>query len=86
MRHDVEIDNNTLIRLKKKMAEEFREQLSVGIPTTDRWCMDISAELEQVIEESWAREDVPGRVRNDDGGGLTSGGRSEISVAISLAI
>ena len=144
IRHDSEIDNNTVIRLKKKLAEEFREQLSVGIPTnedeaglrklaqqirsqkvivklflrhqlhaklyllfrsdpvnptigylgssnltlaglskqgelnvdvldhdacqklakwfadrwSDRWCVDISTELAQVIEESWAREEV----------------------------
>src|SRR6185436_12257541 len=35
IRHDSEIDNNTVIRLKKKLAEEFREQLSVGIPTNE---------------------------------------------------
>jgi hypothetical protein len=144
IRHDGEVDNNTAIRLKKKLAEEFREQLSIGIPTnedeaglrklaqqiraqkvivklflrhqlhaklyllfrpdpvnptigylgssnltlaglskqgelnvdvldhdacqklakwfenrwTDRWCVDISAELAQVIEESWARAEV----------------------------
>ncbi len=32
---DGEIDNQTAIRLKKKLAEEFREQLSVGIPTNE---------------------------------------------------
>ncbi|QOJ36141.1 MAG: NgoFVII family restriction endonuclease [Nitrospira sp.] len=144
IRHEAEIDNNTAIRLKKKLAEEFREQLSVGVPTnedeaglrnlakqireqkvivklflrhplhaklyllfrsdpvnptigylgssnltfaglskqgelnvdvldhdacsklakwfedrwTDRWCLDISAELVQVIEGSWARKEV----------------------------
>lgn len=32
---DGKIDNQTAIRLKKKLAEEFREQLSVGIPTNE---------------------------------------------------
>ena len=142
IRSGQEIDTQTAIRLKKKLAEEFREQLTVGVPTNqdeiglrrlaaqirakkvvvklylrhplhaklyllfrpdpisptvgylgssnltfaglcnqgelnvdvvdhdacqklarwfedrwnDRWCMDISAELEQIISESWARE------------------------------
>lgn len=141
---DGEIDNQTAIRLKKKLAEEFRDQLSVGIPTnedetglrklaeqiiskrvivklflrhplhaklyllfrpdpinptvgylgssnltlaglskqgelnvdvldhdacqklakwfedrwTDRWCVDISEELVQIINESWARAEL----------------------------
>ncbi|MEW6665283.1 MAG: helicase-related protein [Thermodesulfobacteriota bacterium] len=29
------IDNQTAIRLKKKLAEEFREQLMIGMPTAD---------------------------------------------------
>lgn len=139
---DAEIDNQTALRLKKRLAEEFREQLAVGTPTNedeaclrrlaaqikakkvvvklflrhplhaklyllfrpdpinpivgylgssnltlaglsgqgelnvdvldhdacqklarwfedrwgDRWCIDISTELVQIIEESWARE------------------------------
>jgi SNF2 family DNA or RNA helicase len=139
---DGEIDNQTALRLKKRLAEEFREQLAMGTPTNedeaclrrlahqikdkkvvvklflrhplhaklyllfrpdpinpiisylgssnltlaglsgqgelnvdvldhdactklarwfedrweDRWCIDISAELVQIIEESWARE------------------------------
>jgi hypothetical protein len=143
-RHDAEIDNQTALRLKKRLAEEFREQLAIGIPTNqdeiglrrlaaqirakklvvklflrhplhaklyllylphpinpivgylgssnltfaglskqgelnvdvldhdagrklakwfedrwnDHWCIDISDELAQIIEESWAREDT----------------------------
>jgi hypothetical protein len=34
-RHDGEIDNQTALRLKKRLAEEFREQLAVGIPTNE---------------------------------------------------
>ena len=32
---DGEIDNQTALRLKKKLAEEFRDQLNVGIPTNE---------------------------------------------------
>ena len=139
---DGEIDNQTALRLKKRLAEDFREQLAIGAPTNedeaclrrlarqikekkvvvklflrhplhaklyllfrpdpinptvgylgssnltlgglsgqgelnvdvldhdacnklakwfedrweDRWCIDISAELAKIIEESWARE------------------------------
>ncbi len=142
LKSDEAIDNQTAIRLKKKLAEEFRDQLTLGAPTNqdeiglrrlaaqirakkvvvklylrhplhaklyllfrpdpisprvgylgssnltfaglcnqgelnvdvvdqdacqklaawfeqrwdDRWCLDISAELEQIIGESWARE------------------------------
>lgn len=144
LRSDEAIDTQTAIRLKKKLAEEFRDQLTIGAPTNqdesglrrlaaqirakkvivklylrhplhaklyllfrpdpicptvgylgssnltfaglcnqgelnvdvvdhdaaqklarwfderwnDRWCLDISAELEQIIHESWAREEA----------------------------
>jgi superfamily II DNA or RNA helicase len=144
MTNDDEIDQATVLRLKKQMVEKFREQLTVGAPTsedeaglrrlatqikagkvviklflrhplhaklyllfrpdpinpeigylgssnltlaglsrqgelnidvldhdacnklakwfedrwTDRWCIDISADLVKVVEESWAREDL----------------------------
>ena len=29
------IDNQTALRLKKKLAEEFRDQLTVGVPTNE---------------------------------------------------
>ncbi|MDA8239588.1 MAG: helicase-related protein [Nitrospiraceae bacterium] len=35
IKQDKEIDNQTALRLKKKLAEEFREQLTYGIPTNE---------------------------------------------------
>jgi superfamily II DNA or RNA helicase len=32
---DVAMDNQTALRLKKKLAEEFRDQLTIGIPTNE---------------------------------------------------
>lgn len=32
---DGEIDNQTAVRLKKKLAEDFREQLALGVPSND---------------------------------------------------
>jgi len=144
IKHDAPIDNQTALRLKKKLASEFREQLMVGMPSAldeaglrrlaaqirakkvvvklflrhqlhaklyllfrpdpisptvgylgssnltfaglshqgelnvdvvdqdaaqklarwfedrwdDRWCIDISDELVQIIDESWAREEA----------------------------
>ena len=34
-KRDGELDNQTALRLKKRLAEEFREQLAIGIPTND---------------------------------------------------
>lgn len=33
IRADTAMDNQTAIRLKKKLAEEFRDQLAIGVPT-----------------------------------------------------
>jgi superfamily II DNA or RNA helicase len=35
IRRDEELDNQTPIRLKKKLAEEFRDQLTIGAPTNE---------------------------------------------------
>lgn len=37
----------------KKLADWFQERWE------DRWCLDISAELAQIIDESWARDEMP---------------------------
>src|ERR1700724_130437 len=33
--HDEEMDNKTALQQKKRLAEEFRDQLTVGIPTNE---------------------------------------------------
>ncbi len=35
IKQDAGIDNQTALRIKKKLAEEFREQLTIGIPTNE---------------------------------------------------
>ncbi|MGA9995426.1 MAG: SNF2-related protein, partial [Pyrinomonadaceae bacterium] len=35
IRTDGELDNSTALRLKKKLAEEFRQQLAAGVPTNE---------------------------------------------------
>ena len=34
-KHDDSMDNQTALRIKKKLAEEFRDQLTIGIPSND---------------------------------------------------
>jgi hypothetical protein len=36
IRTNGDIDNQTAIRLKKKLAEDFRQQLLIGVPTNER--------------------------------------------------
>ena len=35
MAHDEQLDNQRVLKLKKQLAEEFREQLALGMPTDD---------------------------------------------------
>lgn len=35
MKRDGAIDNQTALRLKKTLAQEFRDQLALGIPTNE---------------------------------------------------
>src|SRR4030065_542503 len=35
IKSDKDIDNQTALRIKKKLAEEFRNQLTIGIPTNE---------------------------------------------------
>ena len=35
LRGEISIDNQTALRLKKRLAEEFRDQLTIGVPTNE---------------------------------------------------
>lgn len=48
IRSDGGLDNSTALRLKKKLAEEFRQQLAVGVPTNEdeRGLQRLAAQIE----------------------------------------
>ncbi|MCE9603297.1 MAG: hypothetical protein K8U03_00165 [Planctomycetia bacterium] len=53
LRHQGELNIDVLDQdACQKLADWFDARWS------DRWCLDISAELEQIIEESWARDNA----------------------------
>jgi hypothetical protein len=65
VQQDGEIDNHTALRLKKRLAETFREQLTIGAPTNaDEACL---RQLAQQIRVRSGRRaaggDTPARLR-----------------------